>query len=468
MITPRFSCDQTDEHVIVKVYCPAIRASDVDIHVDDTLLTIHINPYFLRLNFPHPVSEEDGSAARYDAGAGFLHVTLNKQVKGQEFKDLDLLSKLLAPRPTQAQTPAIEVISSQEADTARADDDVDRLSAQAERLTLEQDEFLQAEENEWQYPQTVPEPLDSLNIKPEKPYGFLNMYSGYLTHVALTENEVNELGADAETMTPQMRRERRIAHENEKWDEEHYMADYADDEYIQELLQWRPPYTSETVDEFTEDEKLMMLRLPRKEYIATQQETDQLYATLITILFAYAYEARTTQMEPTPESAWTLCSLTPAFSALDPPPYAPGPPLSSENLATALVPSYRRTLSFPLYRSFALAEACRADVASLLARGKRTVLRSLLATKSILDRHEVYYLYSKLWLDDFCVWVQGYASDDTLMDLGTRLGTLKVRKDDLGWDLEALEEAARAALNGEAASDSDDESEDDANGPTQL
>ena len=54
------------------------------------------------------------------------------------------------------------------------------------------------------------------------------------------------------------------------------------------------------------------------------------------------------------------------------------------------------------------------------------------------------------------------------MDLGTRLGTLKVRKDDLGWDLEALEGAARAALNGEAASDSDDESEDDANGPTQL
>ena len=67
----------------------SVQASDVDIHVDDTLLTIHINPYFLRLNFPHPVSEEDGSAARYDAGAGFLYVTLNKQVKGQEFKDLD-------------------------------------------------------------------------------------------------------------------------------------------------------------------------------------------------------------------------------------------------------------------------------------------------------------------------------------------------------------------------------------------
>ncbi|KAL1748136.1 SHQ1 protein-domain-containing protein [Schizophyllum fasciatum] len=463
MITPRFSCDQTDDLVIVKVYCPAIRASDVDIHVDDTLLTVHINPYFLRLNFPHPVYEEEGSAARYEAGTGFLYVTLNKQVKGQNFKDLDLLSKLLAPRPTHAQTPIIEVVASQEADT---DDGVGDLSAQTERLTLEQDEFHQAAENEWQYPQTVPEPLDTLNIKPEKPYGFLHMYSGYLTHVALTENEVNELGADAETMSPQMRREKRLAHEDKKWDEEHYMADYADDEHIQELLRWRPPYTSETVDEFTEEEKSMMLRLPRKE--STQRETDELYATLITILFSYAYEARTTQMEPTPESAWTMCSLTPAFSALDPPPYAPGPPLSTENLVAALIPSYRRSLSFPLYRSFALAEACRADVASLLVRGKRAVLRSLLAMKRLLDRHEVYYLYSKLWLDDFCVWVQGHASDGILSGIGERLAALTIRKNDIGWELDTLEEAAWAALNGEAAPDSDDESEDDTSAPTQL
>lgn len=57
------------------------------------------------------------------------------------------------------------------------------------------------------------------------PYGFLDMYSGYFKHVTYTENEINELGSDAEFCSPQERRAKRIKHENEKWDEEHYMCD---------------------------------------------------------------------------------------------------------------------------------------------------------------------------------------------------------------------------------------------------
>jgi protein SHQ1 len=34
---------------------------------------------------------------------------------------------------------------------------------------------------------------------------------------------VNELGADAETLTQDERRQRRIEHEDAKWDEEYYM-----------------------------------------------------------------------------------------------------------------------------------------------------------------------------------------------------------------------------------------------------
>lgn len=49
------------------------------------------------------------------------------------------------------------------------------------------------------------------------------MYSGYLKHVAHTENEVNELGQDAETCFVEDRRNRRLKHEDEKWDEEYYM-----------------------------------------------------------------------------------------------------------------------------------------------------------------------------------------------------------------------------------------------------
>lgn len=37
------------------------------------------------------------------------------------------------------------------------------------------------------------------------------------------------------------------------------------------------------------------------------------------------------------------------------------------------------------------------------------VVRCLLEVKDILDHHEVYYVYSKIWVDDFCVWTQAYA-----------------------------------------------------------
>lgn len=43
-------------------------------------------------------------------------------------------------------------------------------------------------------------------------------------------------------------------------------ADYADDEYIRDLLAWKHPYVMETGEfQYTEEEKMAMLNLPRKE-----------------------------------------------------------------------------------------------------------------------------------------------------------------------------------------------------------
>jgi len=108
------------------------------------------------------------------------------------------------------------------------------------------------------------------------------MHSGYFAHMTHTENEVNELGSVAETCPVDERRQRRTKHEEEKWDEEHYMygysccywlyslnftrADYADDECIRQLLAWRHPYITDTnAFQYTEEENLVMLQLPRKE-----------------------------------------------------------------------------------------------------------------------------------------------------------------------------------------------------------
>lgn len=147
--------------------------------------------------------------------------------------------------------------------------------------------------------------------------------------------------------------------------------------------------------------------------LATEIQTHNLYLTLITLLFSYMYDSRTSQHDPTSESAWTICNLTPSFTALDPPfssHYTGGSHIfSKDELQETLVPSYRRSLAFPLYRFFLLSEKCREDIASILRKGKRTVMRCLLEMKYILDHHEVYYIYSKIWLDDFCVWIQADA-----------------------------------------------------------
>ena len=136
MITPRFSCSQTDNAVVVSMYCPSIRvspssalgwklfsqakqAADVEINVYESMFTIHVNPYFLRLNFAKPLVEDDDSSANYDPTSGYLTVTLTKETKGEVFEDLDLLAKLLAPRPrVHEHSPSIEVLHSESDDLA--------------------------------------------------------------------------------------------------------------------------------------------------------------------------------------------------------------------------------------------------------------------------------------------------------------------------------------------------------------
>ncbi|TDL27559.1 SHQ1-domain-containing protein [Rickenella mellea] len=485
MITPTFSCSQSTTSVTVNIYVPAVRASDVEIHVDGTLLSVHVNPYFLRLTLPGRVLEDDASDAEYDPSSGYLKVTLTKEESGEEFKGLDILAQLLAPQKQKPSSPLIEAVSSDDADSELARttenmtmDDTDKELLEGKSpLHNTNLNYIAAAENDWQLPQEVPSPLPILTTTAERRYGFLNMHSGYFRHVTYTENDVNELGPDAETLREEERRIKRMRREEDKWDEEHYMqvwADFADDEWIQQLIDYKFPVTAPGSPDvnsslkFTDEENLIMLRLPRKEYLSTAEQLHSLYLTLVTILFSYAYDVRTTQHDPTPESAWTISVLTPAFTALDRPPYLSlvASTFTSPNsvrfapdiLKDTLIPSLRRSLAFPLYRSWTLAMKCILDVSRMFAGGKHGVLRGMLAVKRILDSHDMYYVYSKIWVDDFCAWVARDASDEDLKFIGQSLRVLHLDKSCVGWDLEALENAVRAQLA--QPSDSDDESTD--------
>ncbi len=91
-------------------------------------------------------------------------------------------------------------------------------------------------------------------------------------------------------------------------------------------------------------------------------------ALLLQLLFAHAYDRRTTFDDRTIESGWTVAVLCPALCFL-----ADAPPA---DLRATQVHATRRSLTRPLYRSFALAAQVWADVRALVGSeraGERVV-----------------------------------------------------------------------------------------------
>ncbi|KZO95211.1 SHQ1-domain-containing protein [Calocera viscosa TUFC12733] len=375
-----------------------------------------------------------------------MTVRLSKTVKGEDFKDLDLLGKLMAPSTSAAaaadRRPVIEVLGEEDEGSKKA------------WLMQERDILLEAEKHNWHLPPTPSEPLISTRLS--HPYGFLNLHSGYFSRVTDSDNEVNIFGEEAEKLSERERWEGMLANEEEKWDPEHYFADFMDDTMIKEVLVQEAAFSDLLQDtvSFTDDENAVLLQLPQREYLLTPELNRNLYLTLLPLLFSTIYDALTTFSDPTSQSAWTVSALCPSFVALNSLP-------SSSTLQSTMIACYRRTLAYPLYRSWALCERIREEVAGVLKKGRRGVVKVLLWTRALLDAGGPYAAYSRVWVDDYVRWTQIHASDETLVSLANELATLKMSKADIGWPLKELEQAALDMGEG----DSDDESDEE---PTHM
>ncbi|KZT59821.1 hypothetical protein CALCODRAFT_493344 [Calocera cornea HHB12733] len=394
MITPKFSCDQDDTSVTVSLYVPSIRATEVSILVEGATFTLNVNPYFLRINFPSPVTEDEASSATYDPSSGYMTVRLSKAVRGENFKDLDLLGKLMAPgtsvAPTSERKPVIEVLDEGDEESRKA------------WLMQERDILLEAEKHNWHLPPPATEPLISTRLT--HPYGLLNLHSGYFSRVTDTDNEVNIFGEEAEKLSERERWEGMLEGEEEKWDPEHYVADFMEDTMIQEILAQEAAF-ADLIQEpisFTDDENAVLLQLPQREYLLTPELNRNLYLTLLPLLFSTIYDALTTFSDPTSQSAWTVSVLCPPFVALNSMP-------SSSTLQSTMMACYRRALAYPLYRSWALCERIQQELAGVLKKGRRGVVKVLLWTRGLLDAGGPYAAYSRIWVDDYVRWTQIHA-----------------------------------------------------------
>jgi len=116
----------------------------------------------------------------------------------------------------------------------------------------------------------------------------------------------------------------------------------------------------------------------------------------VDIIFAYAYNQRTTLEEVTCESNWTICRLSATLSWFE----------SFANVNEVAIACLRRSLVYPLYRHWALSQKVWTDTLTLFALGKRSVLRCLLHIKHILDHSDPRFYLSRLYIDDYCIWIQ--------------------------------------------------------------
>ncbi|KAG0071897.1 hypothetical protein BGZ90_012094 [Linnemannia elongata] len=616
MITPKFTVSQDNDTVTIVIKAPHIKTQNVDFEVDGAVFKFNLKPYFLRLTFPGNVVDDERAKATYNVGEGELTVILPKETPGEDFPDLDMLTKLLVRKgdlstDKQIKRPLIEVIGSGE--------------------TLEGTRQVEKDEDfDWEMPQEIRQEIFS-----EVRYGFNNRYSGFFTHVQETANDVLDV-YDPEHATLEQRRENRIQRENSKFDDEYYMSDFMTEEEIQHILKYKtqwwnelraiqkaekdnaskkaktaptpasaslisatpqpttsaptkiaasttftstlfanptkpstpsifnivkddseettssvdafglkeistkktttsslisevgsssssgsglildlepskpsPAVTSaatlesnsnnplistieplidesepvkhlaghsiEVIDSskpllnsdltdgiaemnlsgedssvpvkpFSAKEQELMRDLPRREYIL--ENTKSAYLTLIDILFAYSYDLRTSEGDTSVETAWTICKLSPSIAALD----------QFTTLKETLLASFRRALAYPLNRNWNLAEKVLQDVYVILKLGRRGILRALLAIKDVLDHDDIYYIYSKMFVEDYCVWIQS-ASEKVIRTLAHELHHFKLDKSELGWHLEELEALAKETP--EEEEEEEEESEDD-------
>ncbi|KAI9914875.1 hypothetical protein PsorP6_008013 [Peronosclerospora sorghi] len=528
--TPTFHVSQDPTWVFVHVHVPFVRVSEMEFHVDGTDFTFFCKPYLLKLRLPHEVVDNDVAKAVYDPNKdhGTIVVHLPKKEPGQDFPDLDMLTKLLQPqrragdmkstRPPKA--PLIEVLESapvgnfqEELNTLNAlidgepvfcdnqDGASEKVPTDSSLLNLKTSVTALSHGSMKLDAQSDASESFDVHITARKPlYGFNNAYSDFFR---VWHGEVSEILSlpDPDHTQPDQRRILREAAEEQQFDIERYLMDFAnqgDDMYFDLAMNyvpfWRkypvlsnvaPPTVdvssfnlmvevdsdanrlgkdvkqlsldtaSSSVESalpiiFTDEEKELLRRLPRKEFLLPEgsPEENVVLGGLVDILIAFAYEQLTTQGESGVESTWTVSIVSSTLSWLD----------STSDLQAVVRSSIRRMITFPFLRQYDLAQRSVREAIEILKRGKRVVLLALLTLYRIVEKSETQYLLNSLYIQDYCVWIQS-VTDERVLRISVELDALlrAFTKSKTGWALEELERSL-SATEGVASQASDSDS----------
>ena len=484
----------------ITIKIPYVRPSSAEIHVAGTDFSFYCKPYLLKLAFPHTVIDtSDGDAcannidavnngsvsthngsssnAEYDPNIdnGTLTIKLVKEEYGQFFEDLDLLTTLLVQqKDIGLPLSVMNSIGVNNDDTGKKmisviDDD----SSTEEQVGYcgEDTHNMGATDN-----------LMSL-LRPK--YGFLQQHCNVFRDLREElRHEMIDLPDPDDTDQFSMRRSMRLMQELEGFDEDRYLGDYfgasedmlyleakhmdvhwhsthatsgqsirssndiSESQEIKEMTEAMHKLSTTTTNGFencnqffTQDERDLLLRLFNRDYgaiIAGASDETNLFLGLIDILYAYAYDYRMTIGDPSSESAWTIGKLSSTLSWLD------SYDCKNEKPADVLRFGMRRSLIYPYLRYWNMARLVANDVVNIFKAGRRAVLRCLLTVYKIFETSDTHYMFNKLYIADYCVWIQKI-SETTLTKFECQLTkncVLSITKESIDLDLLELEQLA--------------------------
>ncbi|XP_063147663.1 protein SHQ1 homolog isoform X2 [Candoia aspera] len=421
MITPAFELSQDPDFLTITIKVPYARVSELEVYFEGKLFRFYAKPYFLRLTLPGRVVEDGREKASYhDSGIFTIH--LPKEIPGETFDGLDMLTALLAPKKSRSAKPLVEEMGAPDEENMEAEEE-------------EEEEF------DWEIEQTLQEESTEGPLCPSGAYGFGNQKSEVFRRLQDELNEVVDIKNPDITPVAE-RREKRLAAEAAKFDPDHYLADFFEDEAIHRLLKYKPWWVntyklmmnsqgSRSWISFTEDEKEQLRKFTNRTFLLDKRTSQQVYLSLADILLAYCYEVCVTEGEHNVESPWNIRKLSSTLCWLE----------SFTNISEVLVSFGRRVLCYPLCRHFSLVMRALNDTVMILQLGKSAILKCLLDIHKIFRENDPAYILNDLYITDYCIWIQK-AKSKKLVALAECVQKAELSKGKLGFELDELETAA--------------------------
>ncbi|XP_027719664.1 protein SHQ1 homolog [Vombatus ursinus] len=428
MITPAFELSQDAESLTIAIRVPYARVSEFEVYFEGVDFKFYAKPYFLRLTLPGRIVENGAEDGSYDVDKGIFTLRMSKETPGQHFEGLDMLTSLLASKKSRSAKPLVEVTGSSE-------------------LPVESNE--DEEDFDWEIEQSPYEELTESDLNSQWHYGFGNLRTGVFKRLQDELSDVIDV-KEPDSTPPAERRQKRLAAEESKFDPDHYLADYFEDEAIRKVLKYKPWWTiafakmmasPERSQEqsnqeafqvsFSKEENYQLLKFTNKSYLLDKRAQYHVYYGLIDILLAYCYEIRVTEGESNVESPWNIRKLSGTLSWFE----------TWNNVHEILVSFGRRVLCYPLYRHFKLVTKAHIDTVKILQLGRSAILKCLLDIHKIFQENDPAYILNDLYISDYCIWIQKVKSRK-LASLAETLQRTYLTKGQLGLEIEELESAA--------------------------